>query len=208
MQDVVENAKDYRAATVLAAQFGLKNYDRIKESGNFGQEWLSYGISSDMIDKFMRRQNAEGNTVSADQVFSGNTQGLRTGGVFNSDGNWISRFNSVNPHPQSDADLPRGYAAIDGKPVRVGNTDEYGNTYHFGDREVSQQVDGNWAYTVKSGDTLDRVSRAILRDHMGSEPDEAEVRYLTQQLAKRNGIKDVNQVRIDDTLVIPDIWDR
>lgn len=213
MQDVVENAKDYRAATVLAAQFGLKNYDSIKASGNFGQEWLSYGISSDMIDKFMRRQNEYGKTISADEVFSGNTQerydgGFKIGGGVNAKGSWFNRFDSFTAHPQSDADLPRGYSAIDGKPVRIGNTAENSNTYHFGDREVTQQIDGNWAYTVKSGDTLDRVSRAILRDHLGSEPDEAEVRYLTQQLAKRNGIKDVNQVRIDDTLVIPEIWQR
>ena len=211
MQDVVDNAEDYRAATVLAAQFGLKNYDRIKASGNFGQEWLRYGISSDMIDKYMRRQDENGKTISADEVFSGDTEsryegGFRTFFGFNAYGERANPFDSVNPHPGSDADLPRGYAAVNGKPARVSDTDEYRNSYQFGDREVTQQIDGNWAYTVKSGDTLDRVSRAILRDHMGSEPDESEVRYLTQQLAKRNGIKDVNKVRIDDTLVIPDIW--
>ncbi len=218
MQDVVDNASDYRGTTVLAAQFGLEAYDRIKASGDFGQHYLSYGISSDMIDSYMRKQEDDGKIVSADQFFSGDTEeskyGYRTAGSF-----------GRAPHHlgQADADLPEGYAMMNGKAVYMGDNDSYAgydyssdekrwnggsseDTYQFGNREVQREKNGSWAYTVKAGDTMDRVSRAILRDQLGYEPQEEDVQNMSRRMAEANKVHDRNIIRIGQKLVIPDQW--
>lgn len=75
-------------------------------------------------------------------------------------------------------------------------------------RKFTDNGDGTLDYTVNSGDTMSRISRAVMTERLGRKPTEAEVRLAYNQIAEANGISDAGVIHPGQKLRIPQGFDQ
>ncbi len=263
LQSVVSDPTHHDAASVLAAQYGLRNYGNIRHAGEAWQTFFN-GIGSNMIESFAASQKESGIAQDPDVAFSGGIRDNGPLGICPANGDDLAswqgggsghKVGKPDYDEQFDGDqtmqrvkgahYKEGYGDNDGYEDSLvkhgrGENAGYGGThlkeghadqsdmrgmsdadfgpgrvcingkegYQVGDRAFVKNASGRWQYTIRQGDTLDGISRAILRDKNGYEPTNAQVVQLRSQFAEENkynhGGRSPDRIYAGDTLIVPE----